>query len=103
MRKIHKEAIDEMRPEYDFRGGVRGKYLARYKASTHLVVLDPDVSLAFPNAAAVNEALPVLVGIAGKGPALPSNRRQRTSARSETKLRARRSSGVLDGPWPRNG
>jgi hypothetical protein len=90
MSKIHKEAVNEMRPEYNFSGGVRGKYLERYKADSNIVVLDPDVSLAFPNAAAVNEALRVLVGIAGKVPTLPNNRMQRTSARSETKVRARR-------------
>ena len=89
MSKIHREAVDEMRPEYDFSGGVRGKYFARYKANSNVVVLDPDVSLAFPNAAAVNEALRVLVGVASKT-ALPNNRMQRTSARSQTKVRARR-------------
>jgi hypothetical protein len=25
----------EMRPEYDFRGGVRGKYAARYRRAAH--------------------------------------------------------------------
>ena len=92
MSKIHKEAIDEMRPEYDFSGGVRGKYFDRYQANSNVVVLDPDMSLAFPNATAVNEALRLLVGIAGKAvPALPNNRMRRTSARSQTKTaRARR-------------
>ena len=38
---------DELRPEYDLRellkGGVRGKYVERYRAGTNLVLLDPDV------------------------------------------------------------
>lgn len=29
---------DEMRAEYDFRGGVRGKYLERYRQGTHIVI-----------------------------------------------------------------
>jgi len=54
-------ADDELRPEYDLRellkGGVRGKYVERYRAGTNLVLLDPDVAKAFPNERAVNEAL----------------------------------------------
>ena len=73
MSKLHKEAVDEMRPEYDFSGGMRGKYFERYKASSNIVVLDPDVSSVFPNAAAVNEALRGLAAIASKVPALPNN------------------------------
>lgn len=58
---------DELRPEYDFsqmQGGVRGKYVERYRTGTNLVLLDPDVAQAFPNDAAVNEALRLLVQIA---------------------------------------
>jgi hypothetical protein len=32
---------DEMRAEYDFSGGVRGKYFEAYKQSTNIVVLEP--------------------------------------------------------------
>jgi len=73
MSKIHKEAADEMRTEYDFSGGVRGKYFERYKASSNIVVLDPDVSSVFPNAPAVNEALRGLAAIASKVPTLSNN------------------------------
>ncbi|HHY58631.1 MAG TPA: hypothetical protein GYA08_24715 [Chloroflexi bacterium] len=55
------ELEDELRPEYDLdsllKGGVRGKYVERYRAGTNLVLLDPDVAKAFPSATAVNEAL----------------------------------------------
>jgi hypothetical protein len=34
---------DDMRAEYDFRGGVRGKYAERYASGTNVVLLDPDV------------------------------------------------------------
>ena len=35
---------DEMRPEYDFSEGVRGKYVQRYRQGTNLVRLDPDLA-----------------------------------------------------------
>jgi len=57
-------ADDDMRAEYDFSNAVRGKYYERFKASSNVVVLDPDVSKAFPNAAAVNQALRVLASVA---------------------------------------
>ncbi len=57
---------DELLAEYDFaqmKGGVRGKYVERYRAGTNLVLLD-DIAQAFPNDAAVNEALRMLIEIA---------------------------------------
>ena len=59
-----KAAKDTMRPEYDFSGGVRGKYVRRYQESSNVVVLDPDIAARFKNARAVNEALRALVKIA---------------------------------------
>jgi hypothetical protein len=53
----------EMREEYDFSGGVRGKYAARYAEGTNIVRLDPDVAKVFPDSAAVNSALRALVKI----------------------------------------
>ena len=55
---------DEMRPEYDFSGGVRGKYYEAYTQSSNIVVLDPDVAEIFRDSAAVNEALRLLAKIA---------------------------------------
>ncbi|MCY7322002.1 MAG: hypothetical protein LH660_09460 [Phormidesmis sp. CAN_BIN36] len=55
---------DEMKPEYDFSGGVRGKYYEAYKQSTNVVVLDPDVAEVFRDSASVNEALRLLTKIA---------------------------------------
>ena len=61
MKKVKSQvADDEMRPEYDFSGAVRGKYYKRFQQGSNLVLLDPDVSAAFPTSAAVNEALRVL-------------------------------------------
>jgi hypothetical protein len=49
-----------LRPEYDLaklKGGIRGKYAARYKAGTNLALLAPDVRAAFPNDSDVNRVL----------------------------------------------
>ncbi|UZQ55060.1 hypothetical protein OOK60_02990 [Trichothermofontia sichuanensis B231] len=67
MKKEVNELEDELRPEYDFskmQGGVRGKYIDRYRTGTNLVLLDPDVAQAFPTDASVNEALRLLMQIA---------------------------------------
>ena len=57
-KKVGKKlAPDEMRPEYDVRGGVRGKYFAEYQKGTNLVLLAPDVAKSFPDSEAVNQAL----------------------------------------------
>jgi hypothetical protein len=51
---------DDLRPEYDLKKlgpGVRGKYHKRYRESTNVVVIDPDLHEAFPNTKAVNDAL----------------------------------------------
>lgn len=58
-KEIDREMTDELRSEYDFtqmKGGVRGKYVERYRAGTNLVLLDPDVARAFPSDIAVNDA-----------------------------------------------
>ena len=48
---------DEMRPEYDLRGGLRGKYFAQYKPGTNVVLLDPDLAKIFRDSDSVNKAL----------------------------------------------
>ena len=57
------DADDEMLPEYDLTGAVRGKYAQRYAEGTNLILLDPAVMDVFPDAAAVNAALRALAGI----------------------------------------
>lgn len=52
---------DEMRPEYDLRGGVRGKYYKQYSEGTNVVLLDPDVAAVFRDSESVNQALRVLI------------------------------------------
>ena len=67
MKRVETEPEDDMRPEYDFsqlKGRVRGKYAERYHEGTNLILLDPDVAAAFPDAKAVNEALRLLMNVA---------------------------------------
>jgi len=48
---------DQMREEYDFGEGVRGKYAKRFAEGSNVVVLDPDVAAAFKTPKSVNSAL----------------------------------------------
>ena len=74
---------DDMRPEYDFSDGVRGKHYKvlreegyvvriynddgtvteRHVAGERTVVLEPDVYEYFPNSQAVNQALRTLISL----------------------------------------
>ena len=54
---------DEMRAEYDFSDGVRGKYAKEYAEGTNVVVLDPGIAQEFPTAESVNEALRSLMPV----------------------------------------
>lgn len=53
-----------MRPEYDIRGGVRGKYHERYQQGTNVVLLEPDVAAVFHDSESVNRALRMLIDVA---------------------------------------
>src|SRR5208283_6057082 len=53
----------DMLEEYDFTGGVRGKYAKRYEEGTNVVVIEPDVAEYFPDHDSVNEALRSLAEI----------------------------------------
>jgi len=62
--QTHPSDSDEMRPEYDFSKGVRGKHYEAYRAGTNVVFLEPDLAKVFPNSASVNQALRLLVRLA---------------------------------------
>ena len=45
MKSVRRKADkDQMRAEYDFSKGIRGKYARRFAAGTNVIVLDPDVA-----------------------------------------------------------
>jgi len=62
---------DELRHEYPpglIKSGVRGKYAKRVrKEGTNVVLIDPDLMDAFPNAKAVNDALRELLSRRDRG------------------------------------
>lgn len=63
------DLLDEMRPEYDLsklKNQVRGKYAERYREGTNIVLLEPEVSKAFPDSDSVNSALKLLIDLAKK-------------------------------------
>ena len=55
---------DDMRPEYDFSAGVRGKHHEQFKAGTNVVFLDADIAEVFKDSESVNRALRLLLDIA---------------------------------------
>src|SRR5882762_11517528 len=62
--KNNSEPEDEMRDEYDFSGGVRGKFYNEYMKGTNVILLDADVAAVFHDSEAVNQALRTLITLA---------------------------------------
>jgi hypothetical protein len=75
MKRAIKNDADDMRPEYDLRGGVRGKYYERYRQGTNVVLLEADVARVFKDSAMVNKALRVYLEEHGEP---PTPRRRKT-------------------------
>ena len=97
MKKVDNQAArDEMRPEYDFSGAVRGKYYERFRQGSNVVVLDPDVCAAFPNSASVNQALRTLMPVGRKSgrvmrrPSSPQRRPKKRMQRTRSDKARRR-------------
>ncbi|MCX8049885.1 MAG: hypothetical protein N3A55_09575 [Methylohalobius sp.] len=55
---------DNLRPEYDFLGDMRGKHFKAYRQGTNVVFLDPDVVQVFKDSVSVNRALRLLLHLA---------------------------------------
>jgi hypothetical protein len=64
MSRENKRDVNEMRPEYDISGGVRGKYYDRYREGTNVVLLERDVAAVFQDSESVNRALRMLIDVA---------------------------------------
>jgi len=90
---------DQMRPEYDFSKGVRGKHYQAYRAGTNVVFLEPDLATVFPDSASVNQVLRLLVKLAqtkglvrGRSNKAPQpTSRPKRKAKSKRRTRAARS------------
>jgi hypothetical protein len=62
MKKIPtKRSASQMRAEYDFSTGVRGKYTGQYRLLTNVRFLDPDLVAAFPDSKSVNDAVKMIL------------------------------------------
>lgn len=82
--KRAKATSNELRAEYkrsDFKNLERGKYYERIKASSNIVVLDPEIAAVFPNSAAVNKALHSLVEVAESVSTLASGSGRKSGVR----------------------
>jgi hypothetical protein len=79
MKKNEAVLDDDMLPEYDFKGGVRGRYARDYGRNRNLRILAPDLLEVFPDSESVNEALHSLVRIAASSAAVPRKRSARTA------------------------
>lgn len=56
----------DLRCEYDFSSGVRGRHAEAYREGTNVVLLDPDVAAVFHDSSSVNRALRLLMHLARK-------------------------------------
>jgi hypothetical protein len=105
MRKgLAKALEDDMRPEYDLaklKGGVRGKYYEQARAVTNLVLIEPDLWHAFPDAASVNRALRLLLNTANAArsgslrPRTESNKRLKRPTKNSAVAQTPRSGRVF--------
>ena len=75
MKKASKKrAGGPMRREYDFSGGVRGKYVGRVGDGKKLMLIESDVAAFFHDAKSVNRALRAIME------AMPPRRRRTKTA-----------------------
>ncbi len=80
---MKRKETDDLRPEYDFdySKAVRGKYYKRLlREGSNVVVLERDIAKAFPNSAAVNDALRSVLNAKRSRRLTPRSRRVREKA-----------------------
>ena len=86
--KAKTPVVSDLRAEYDFSKGVRGKYAKRLtNEGSNVVVLEPDVAKAFPTSAAVNEALRLVLK-AGQSARRPTTRSSGHAAKAAVRRSA---------------
>ena len=87
MKKSEAVLDDDMLPEYDFKGGVRGKYARDYGRNRNLRILAPDLLEVFPDSESVNDALHTLVRIAGASASKPLKQSANTAVAPKPKAK----------------
>jgi hypothetical protein len=85
MKKNEAVLEDDMLPEYDFRGGERGKFARDYGHNRNLRILAPDLLEVFPDSESVNEALHTLIRVAAASVRTPLKRSAHTAAAAKPK------------------
>ena len=97
--ETHPDDHDEMRPEYDFSQGVRGKHYRAYRAGTNVVLLEPDIAAVFPDSASVNQALRLLVRLAKTKGVVEgrANKAPHPTSRARRKAKSRKRSPAARG------
>jgi len=93
-QRVHQNDSDEIRPEYDFSHGVRGKHYEAYRAGTKFVFLEPDVARAFADSASVNQVLRLLLQLARTNVPLDIQPEETVQPTSRTQRRAKNPSPV---------
>ena len=102
---FEKSEVDEMRPEYDFRGAVRGKHykslhkgytvrvhkldgttvVKHFELKDGAVMLEPDVRQYFPDSESVNAALRSLIDLVANVPDKSKSLIQKKQGRKDRK------------------
>jgi hypothetical protein len=85
---------DDLRAEYDLgtlKGGVRGKYYRRVRTGTNLVLIEPDLAVAFPDGDSVNRALRLLLQAASV--AIGRSRARTGTSRPRARVAGRKAGG----------
>ena len=72
----HMKNDDEMRSEYDFTGGERGRLARKYGRGVTLLVLEPEVARAFGDADTAGQVLKALAGVLSKAKRRAAARRR---------------------------
>jgi hypothetical protein len=72
--KSDRKQNDDMRPEYDLSGGIRGRFFKEYQQGNNVVLLDSDVASVFPDSRTVNQTLRLLIQLAEKKAAAGTKR-----------------------------
>ena len=97
--ETHPDEHEEMRPEYDFSAGVRGKHYQAYRAGTNVVLLEPDIAAVFTDSASVNQALRLLVRLAKTKGVVQgrTDKALRPTSGAKRKVKSRKSSRAARG------
>jgi len=79
IEQVEIERDPDMLDDYDFSQGVRARYVQRFARGSNVVVLSPDLAEVFPDSESVNNALRLLVEIAGRSAGKATARQEKAA------------------------